>query len=261
VARRALEKINFRLENERLNVYMAWFNLENTFGSAEEADECLKEALKCNDSYKVYVQAAAVYEQQPTKVDQAEKLYKTMARKFCKEPEAWALLGKHYFVKKNFKEARFTLQRSLQNLDKKSHVEISSRFGVLEFKHGESERGKSIFENIVANFPRRVDQWNVYIEMVVKAKETEFARELYDRMVLLNLQPKKMKAIFKKYLEFENSHGDAQGVDRVRKKALEYVESKFGAAQQEKKSQQQGEEDEEEMQDPMDQLMDMDDEL
>ena len=136
---------------------------------------------------------------------------------------------------------------------------------MLEFKHGESERGKSIFENIVSNFPRRVDQWNVYIEMVVKAGETEFARELYDRMVLLNLQPKKMKAIFKKYLDFETSHGDAQGVDRVRKKALEYVESKFGAAAnaQDKKSQRQeeDEEEEEEMLDPMDQLMDMDDEL
>ena len=68
VARRALEKINFRLEGERLNVYMAWFNLENTFGTSEDADECLKEALKCNDSYKVYAQAAAVYEQQPSKV-------------------------------------------------------------------------------------------------------------------------------------------------------------------------------------------------
>ena len=68
VAKKALEKINFRLESERLNVYMAWFNLENSFGSAEDADECLKEALKCNDSYKVYAQAAAVYEQQPGKV-------------------------------------------------------------------------------------------------------------------------------------------------------------------------------------------------
>ena len=72
------------------------------------------------------------------------------------------------------------------------------RFGVLEFKHGESERGKSIFENIVSNYPRRVDQWNVYIDMAVKGGEVGFARELYDRMADLNLQPKKMKAVFKR---------------------------------------------------------------
>jgi len=264
VAKRALEKINFRLENERLNVYMAWFNLENSFGTAEDADACLKEALKCNDSYKVYAQAASVYEAQgPDKLAQAEKLYKTMARKFSKEPEAWALLGKHFFAaKKDLKEARFTLQRALQNLDKKNHVELSSRFGVLEFKHGESERGKSIFENIISNFPRRLDQWNVYIDMVTKvSKEVGFARELYDRMVCLNLPPKKMKAIFKRYMDFETTYGDQQSVDKVRKKALEYVESKFGSSSQEEKGHkgQKAEDDDEDMQDPMDQLMDMDD--
>ena len=132
---------------------------------------------------------------------------------------------------------------------------------MLEFKHGESERGKSIFENIVSNFPRRVDQWNVYIDMAVKNNEVEFARELYDRLVGLHLQPKKMKAIFKRYLDFETSHGDQQGVDRVRKKALEYVESKFGAAAasaQDGNDEPDNHEDDE-MQDPMDQLMDLDD--
>ena len=249
IAQRALEKINFRLETERLNVYMAWFNLENSFGSEETAERCLKDALKCNDAFKVYVQAAAVYDKLPDKQSQAEKLYKTMARKYGKEPEAWALLGRHYFLRKDLKEARFTLQRALQNLDKKGHVEVSSRFGVLEFKHGESERGKSIFENIVSNFPRRTDQWNVYIEMVTKNGELQFARELFDRMIGLNLQPKKMKSIFKRYLDFETVHGNQQSIDQVRKKALEYVESKFGKQSQE----------EDDLQDPMDQLMEIDD--
>ena len=132
---------------------------------------------------------------------------------------------------------------------------------MLEFKYGESERGKSIFENIVSNFPRRVDQWNVYIDMAVPNNEGEIARELYDRLVALHLQPKKMKAIFKRYLDFETSHGDQQGVDRVRKKALEYVESKFGAAAasgQDGNDEPANQEDDE-MQDPMDQLMDLDD--
>ena len=48
-------------------------------------------------------------------------------------------------------------------------------------------------------------------------------------------------------------------MDRVRKKALEYVESKFGA--QDKKDASVSLEEDDEMQDPMDQLMDMDDDL
>lgn len=38
-----------------------------------------------------------------------------------------------------------------------------------------------------------------------------------------------MKSIFQKFLEFETHHGDEERQDYVRKKALDYVESKSGA--------------------------------
>jgi rRNA biogenesis protein RRP5 len=40
-----------------------------------------------------------------------------------------------------------------------------SIFGQLEFKNGSPERGRTIFEGIVANYPKRVDQWSIYIDM------------------------------------------------------------------------------------------------
>ena len=127
---------------------MASFNLENSFGNDVDAENCFKEALKCNDEFKVYSQVGNVYASNPEKEEKAEKIYKTMARKFCKEPEAWLMLGKHYFTKgdKNLKEARFTLQRALQNLEKKHHIATSAKFAQYEFQFGESERGKQIFE-------------------------------------------------------------------------------------------------------------------
>ena len=63
---------------------------------------------------------------------------------------------------------------------------------------------------------------------MIKKGESDAARDIFERMIQLNLQPKKMKFFFKKYLEFEQAHGDQHRVDQVRKKALEYVESKFG---------------------------------
>jgi len=230
IAKKALTKINFREEGERLNVYMAWFNLENSFGTQEEADNCFKEALKCNDEFKVYSQVGSIYDAIPQKAEKAEWIYKTMARKFCKEPEPWLLLGKHYFSKenKNLKEARFTLQRALQNLEKRHHVATSAKFGQFEFQYGESERGKQIFENIISNFPKRTDQWNVYIDLVIKNKEFQFARDLFERMIGLNLKPAKMKFMFKKYMDFEqNLNGDDQQIriNNVRRKATEYLES------------------------------------
>jgi len=43
-------------------------------------------------------------------------------------------------------------------------------------------------------------------------------------MIHLGLGPKRMKSLFKKYYEFEQTHGDEVKVDAVRKKALEYLE-------------------------------------
>jgi rRNA biogenesis protein RRP5 len=229
VVAKALEKINFREDDERLNVYMAWLNLENAFGEEEAIDDLLAKALKYNDQYKVYSQAAHIFNSSG-KADRAEKLFKMLVRKFCKEPEVWTKLGQFYFSQGNLKEARFTLQRSLQNLEMKHHVDISCKFGQLEFKLGEIERAKEVFQKILDNYPRRIDIWLVYIDQLVKKGQLDNARNVFESTILLNLQPKKMKVFFKKYVEFETTHGDQQKVDRVRKRALEYVESKLGVS-------------------------------
>ena len=62
VVKRALEKINFREEKERFNIYMAWLNLENNFGTEDDTNKVFKEALQCNDEYKVsYVYRISSY--------------------------------------------------------------------------------------------------------------------------------------------------------------------------------------------------------
>lgn len=54
----------------------------------------------------------------------------------------------------------------------------------------------------------------------------EKIRELYDRVVSLNLSTKKMKFMLKRYLAFEQDHGDEEKVDRIKEKAMAYVMSK-----------------------------------
>ena len=81
---RALEKINFREEGERLNVYVAWLNLEVNFtdgddgggGDNEDAiEDVLAKALKLCDQFVVYPQAAQVFAS-TGRTERAEKLYK-----------------------------------------------------------------------------------------------------------------------------------------------------------------------------------------
>ena len=60
------------------------------------------------------------------------------------------------------------LQRALQSLPKDSHVGLISKFGMLEFKYGQPENGRTMFEGIVSNYPKCMDIWSVYMDMEVK---------------------------------------------------------------------------------------------
>lgn len=60
VGRRALKAINFREEQERLNVWLAMINLENTYGTEQTLDLVFKDAAKANDAKTVYLRFAAI---------------------------------------------------------------------------------------------------------------------------------------------------------------------------------------------------------
>ena len=53
-----------------------------------------------------------------------------------------------------------------------------------------------------------------------------YFRQLLNRVIHMKLSAKKMKFFFKKFLDFEKSHGDDKHIEYVKKKAFEYVESK-----------------------------------
>ena len=183
VARRALQRINFRLDEERLNIFLAWLNLENTFGTEEALAAVLKEALQCCDQYKVYTQLAAIYGQSG-KASEAEKIFKVMVRKFGMEKEVWVKFAIFYFKSNKLNDGRFLLQRSKQSLEEREHVDIATKFAQIEFRcfglhlnfvqprpfssrYGDPERGKTLFETILSNFPRRTDLWSVYVDQVM----------------------------------------------------------------------------------------------
>lgn len=44
----------------------------------------------------------------------------------------------------------------------------------------------------------------------------------------MEFNAKRMKGVFKKYMQFETDHGDEAGVENVKAKAMEYVASLTG---------------------------------
>lgn len=83
----------------------------------------------------------------------------------------------------------------------------------------------TLLEQVLISYPKRVDIWSFYVDMLVKENQVESARTILERAVAQKLPAKKMKTLFKKYLDFEERFGDANAVEHVKKMASEYVQS------------------------------------
>ena len=120
------------------------------------------------------------------------------------------------------------LDRATQALPRRKHVKVLVQTALLEIREGSVERGRTMFESILRNYPRRTDIWSTYIDQEIKQGDPERTRALLERATHLELNPKSMKFLFKRYLDFERSVGDKKRIEHVKTRAMEYVQSKFG---------------------------------
>jgi rRNA biogenesis protein RRP5 len=119
--------------------------------------------------------------------------YERALKKFSQTPEAWTRFAQYYFGREQPTEARALLPRSLKSLPKvkraldtfsslsgalieSADVETISKFAQLEFRLGEAERGRTIFEGILDSYPKRLDLWNVYIDMEARVNNVQGVR-------------------------------------------------------------------------------------
>ncbi|KAN0063193.1 rRNA biogenesis protein rrp5 [Thecaphora frezii] len=223
VARRAIKVISFREEQERLNVWIALLNLENTYGSEETLEATFKEAAQVNDALTIHLRMAAIFEQ-TSKLEQADETFKKASKKFGYVPDVWIAWNQFMLRHEREDDARLLLPRSLQSLEKRDHVKTITAFALNEFKYGQAERGRTIFEGLVDSYAKRLDLWWQYIDQEAKVKNVSGVRNLFERVLALKLSSKKAKSVLKKWLEFEKTHGTPEGQQEVLARARKFVE-------------------------------------
>jgi len=223
LAERALRTINFRKEREKLNIWAAYLNLEQRFGVPETLAAIFKRACESADPEQVHQQMAKIYEASGA-TDELEALLKLGVKKFKHSPAAWMRCMQQHLRCDRRKEANAMLQRALQTLPKRLHVDTITRFGRLEFVDGSVERGRTVFEGIVSSYPKRSDLWHQYADREVAAGCINEARRLFARMSQQRFSSKRMKSLFKKWYDFEVTHGsDPVRLKRVASAAQAYV--------------------------------------
>ena len=233
VAERALKAISFREENERFNIWVALINLEHFYGDQESLQKVIVRARQVSDPIKIDLRIAKMY-QDANETELAEQVYESMMKKSKHDKNFWVDYGMFHMKLKRFEAARSVMGKSLDSLPNRDHLDVISKFAQMEFKAGQIEHGKTLFENILVNYPKRIDVWIVYLSMLIKyavnhtlpsSDELESVRTVFERVLSLGLSAKKVSPIFKKYVEFEQTYGNASRVQVVKDKSITYVES------------------------------------
>ncbi|CAG8050518.1 unnamed protein product [Penicillium salamii] len=247
VAERALRTITMGQDSEKLNIWVALLNMENTYGDDDSLEEVFKRACQYNDPQEIYERMISIYIQSGKNQKASDLFYDALKKKVSSQsPKFFYNYASFLFdTMASPDRARALLPRALQSLPAHTHVETTSKFAQLEFRseNGDVERGRTVFEGLLSSFPKRIDLWNVLLDLEIKVGDAEQVRRLFERVLGLQsgkkgvvsidsnkkLKPKQARFLFKKWLDFEEKlaadNGDEKMVEEVKARAVTYVKS------------------------------------
>eukprot|EP00658_Telonema_sp_P-2_P005377 TRINITY_DN12009_c0_g1_i7.p1 TRINITY_DN12009_c0_g1~~TRINITY_DN12009_c0_g1_i7.p1 ORF type:complete len:1771 (-),score=448.79 TRINITY_DN12009_c0_g1_i7:212-5524(-) len=225
VAQRALDTINGADSEERMQVWVAWMNLEHKYGDLSDTLQVTQNASNNLDAKEVYMKLLEIYDSDPSSKT-ADEVYKLVTKKFKQSAQIWTKFI--LFKLKNGweKGARNVLEQALKVMPKRKHIGVLAKFAQLEFAHGSAERGRTMFDSLLSSQPKRLDLWHIWLQCEIKEGDIEAARRLFEKVCAMSWSSKKMKFLLKMYLSFEKTDGTPEGVQRVKEIATEYVDSK-----------------------------------
>lgn len=256
---RAVKTIDITKLKEKLNLWIAYMNFESKFGKEKEFQSIVKRALKINDQKEIYLAVIDIYRQRKNyKI--IEGIYIILTRKYNFHLDIWKKYVEYLFeahsIKDNSKhddhillqdveltEKEKVLSKALQILDRKDQIELIRKYATEEYRHGNTEKGRTMYESIIHSYPKRTDIISTFLDMEIKcSKNKQNVRKIFEKLLAReNAKLKQVKFLFKRYLEFEVEHGTEKDVEKVKQKAAEFAQ-KFGKGDDE--SEEASEEDE-----------------
>jgi rRNA biogenesis protein RRP5 len=169
----------------------------------------------------------------------AEALFETVVKKFgSKNPSVWENYADFLHKTANAPErARALLKRATQALDDRHYLPLMVKFAALEFHspNGDAEQGRTLFEGLLAGYPKRFDLWNQLLDLESSAHSAAKAaggsaadpavvRDVFERGAKVKgLKAEKAKKWFKRWAQWEEQNGDAKSRERVSARAQQWA--------------------------------------
>lgn len=142
VAERALKTIAFHEDGEKFNVWVAYLNLEATYGQpdpAESVSKLFQRALSYADQKKLYMAMIGICER-TDKAELCRQCLKTACKKFSASCKVWLRHITYLMSLGDQDEAKKVLDRALQSMPRRKHVKLLSQVALAEFRLGSAER-------------------------------------------------------------------------------------------------------------------------
>jgi rRNA biogenesis protein RRP5 len=239
VADRAFERIEFREEGEKLNVWTALITLENKYGAPSSLSAVITRASQHNNPKQVYLRVCEMMERDVdlshgdvVAIEKADEMFTTMCKKFRSKKAVWIAHFKYLLKNGRHDEAHKLWKRSIMSLPSHKHIETMKKFAQLEYEFGSAERARTIFDSLLTNYPKKLDLVRVYVDKEVKHGDLNAARRILQGVVnpkshgqkKVKFSDHQMKKLFRRWFEIEELHGTEESQLRVKITAKEYVE-------------------------------------
>ncbi len=239
IANRAFDRIEFRQEGEKLNVWTALITLESKYGTSKSFNDAIERAAQHNNPKQVYLRVCEMLDKDVsnshgdmTAINRADEMFTKMCKKFKSKKTVWIAYFRYLLKNGRHEEAHKVWKRSVKSLPDYKHIETMSKLAQLEYEYGSAERARTVFDELLDKNRKRMDLLFVYIDKEVKHGEIEAARKIFERVLnppagtkKTKFNDKQMKSLFKKWYRIEDDNGDDESRLRVKMAAKDYVES------------------------------------
>jgi rRNA biogenesis protein RRP5 len=210
ILQRAIRKIEVSEEREKLNVYLAIINLENEYGDSDSLEAVIKSAMEANNP-EIILRHKYKKELSKQDLEEAEETLKVMCKRFHKNIENWVLYCTFLLKESQDEEAaRDLLDKAKQSLGQS--FDIEKRFAALEYQFGNPERGRTMLESLISEKPKRADVWHIYIDLEIKHGDSEYVRDLFERVLSLSLSSKVKESFSHKQERYLSGLSSQKGI-------------------------------------------------
>ena len=236
VLARALESIDLADTAARFNVFVARLNLEARAGEPVEGRGAATLAAfaacrRQTDSKALHLALLTILEK-AGHASEAADAAGALVRAEKGSAKAWLAAHGLALRRGDSAGARGLVARATSSLPARKHVKFLSAAALAEFRGGDADRGRALYEGVLRGAPRRTDLWAAYADQEIRRGDPARVRALFERAVRSDgLAPRQVKFLFRRYLEYEKAGGDEGRCAHVREAARAYVERVGGGGE------------------------------